>query len=597
MQKNLTWTFLALAVVLFAFIALFERKTVSTAELNGPQRVFPGTEARNIRAIEVSFPSGGKVRAERTNDLWTLSNPRYPAQQTMLDTFSTNLARLQKIDRLPAHAVALQGQKSFGLENPRASVEFEAGSNRFGFQIGGPAPLTTNVYVRLEPSGDVVVADGSILQALPASTNDWRSPDLIPRPLPFDHLQLRLGARSFEIGRNPTNNLWQITRPIPARADQDRIAALLQQLQGAQVNRFITDSAAADLEKFGLQNPEIEISFARGTNRLFGIEFGGASTNDTNQVYARLIGASNVVAVSRGLVDYLRQPYKNFHDAHLMTLHPALLDRIGIHSMEDFAVQRLTDGRWVVGQNSKLRPCDPELLGQFLRNILSMPIIDIAKEVPTEADLKSLGLATPIASYSFFDRSTNAAGALTNLLFTEVAFGTNQADRIYVRRSDETPIYITPVAQMLELPRRAFELRERQIWQFAGTNVVKIVLKKNESTNFVERTAAGWVNDPIANAAIEEGLFRLGTFKVRAWVAQGSERLKAFAINERSLLLELSVREGNDLKQFQLHFGRATLGRHVYCSTVLPEEEAPTIFEFPGDLYDVLVQHLPVPRD
>jgi hypothetical protein len=185
------------------------------------------------------------------------------------------------------------------LEPARAAVWWKQPLTGCEFEIGGPAPLTKNIYLRVEPSSDVIMVQADLLQSLAQSTNDWRSEKLIPLgEMSFDHIQVRNGQRIFELGKNPTNNLWQITKPIPARGDQDQIASLFEQLGKAQVGRFVADGTV-DLDRYNLQTPQIEVGFSQGANRVFTMEIGGNVTNETNQVYGRLLGTTNIVTFSR----------------------------------------------------------------------------------------------------------------------------------------------------------------------------------------------------------------------------------------------------------------------------------------------------------
>ena len=590
MQKKLTWFLTFTALALFAFIFFLERRIPSTAERSAAPRVLPGIEPLNITALEITLAGGGVVRAEQTNGAWLHTKPLYPAHQTAIETFVTNLVQLRSFDRLPQHEIALQGQRHFGLEPPRATVQVETATNKYTFEVGGNAPLTNNVYLRLLPSGEVVLAHADLVQSLPESTNAWRSQRLLQLAnIPFDHLHVRHRQRIFELGRNPTNQLWRITRPIPARGDQQQIGTLLDQLARAQVTSFIADGSA-DLERFGLQTPELEIGFIQGTNRNFAIEFGGAATNLTNQVYARLIGRTNIVTVAEDLVDFLKQPYKAFHDPRLMTFdNLGALNRIEVNFQEQFAVQRQADERWRIGGEDGFF-ADRELLGEFLSRILALRILDIAKEVPTEADLQELGLQKPLARYAFFERRTNNAPATTNLT-AELAFGTNTADRIHVKRSDEPPIYVAELARFLELPRAAYELRERQIWTLSTGNITRVSIISPGATNTAVRAGAAWSGEPVVNEAIGEAVFRLSNLKALRWVPKSTERKRSLNIGTETL--ELDVKSGGDTQTHRIPLGRQTMRRDVYAEH--PDVDS-LVFEFPGDIYHLLKQNLPPVR-
>ena len=590
MHKKLTWFLTMLALALFGFIFFFERKAPSTAERTAAPRLL-SIDAQEVVALEIKLDGGGTVRAEQTNGTWYLTKPAYPAQQSIIEMFVTNLVQLRGFDKLAQHEVVIEGQKSFGLDPPRAVVEVETATNRYELEVGGTAPLTNNIYVRMRPSTDVLLTQADLLRTLPKHTNDWRSRRLLQlASIPFDHLQVRAGQRFFELMRNPTNRAWQISRPIPARGDQYQISALLDLVGRAQIGKFVADGSA-DLETYGLQSPQVELGFNQGTNRIFTVEFGGSSTNETNTVFARLVGNTNLVTVSQELVDFLKQPYQAFHDPRLFTLNnPGALDKIEITFLEDFAVHRQADGRWMVGENV---PADLELLGEFISKVLALRIVDIVKEVPTEADLQALGLRKPIASYSFFERMTNGAATPTNSLMATLSFGTNTADRIYASRSDETPVYLTEFAKFLELPRYAYELRDRLIWNYTTGNVTRVTLSSAGGTNSATRTGPNWSADPLANEAIGEAVFRLSHLKALRWVTQGEERKQSFGIVPGTEILEVELKTDSGTEVWRIHLGKLTMRRDIYAE----HPRVPgLIFEFPGEIYHLLKQNLPAAK-
>ncbi len=598
MQRNLTWILVSAALCLYGFIYFFERKIPSSAERRAPKRVLSIDTPQEIQTIEVVLSPTAVVHAEKTNGVWMLTEPRYPARQAALEALATNLVQLRAFDRVSSHEVKLQGEKSFGLAPPRASLEVNAGTNTAQLEIGGMAPLTSNLYVRLPASGEVLLVSPTLLSVLPRNTNDWRTPALFQLSArEFDHIQVRAGQRSFELSRG-TNKNWQISKPVPARADQDRVLELLQVLRGAEATEFVSDSPGADLERFGLQSPEVEVNFSVDTNRLYTIQFGGSPTNRTNQVFAMLLGQTNVVLAPRNLVEYLKQPYKTYHDPRLISITPGALDRIKVQAREEFALQRQPQGNWIVEDKTKM-PVDRELFNKFVSIASGLRIVDIEKEVPTESDLKSLGFIPPVASYSFFQKLTNTIGVITNILFTDITFGrphSPQADTIYVRRSDENPVYRTQLASLIELPKRAFELRDRTIFRFPTNALASIALSNASVTNITKRGPDGWNTDTILSAQLDEITFRLSRLDAQEWVDKGSQRLATFGITDRSPTLTLEVRGAKPAEPSSLHFGRETLRRDVYATITFNGDAEPTIFEFPGDLYQLMLQALPFPK-
>lgn len=611
MQRNLTWVLSGAAGALLAFILLYERHLPGSVERQGAPRLFPTLQAGRtgttttpghagaVNSIEVTLAGGGRILAVSTNSEWRLAAPEYEAQQSRITGFLGELAGLRKLGEVPSHQVVLEGPKAFGLDPPQAVIELRTPTNRIRFLVGGRAPLTNNIYLRLEPAGEVVLADGAFLQQLPQTTNDWRSTALLSlAELSFDHVQIRQRERLMELARQGTNQLWQLIKPVPARADQSRMALILERLRAAQVEQFVADGPAVNLEGFGLQNPELELAFLRGTNEIFSVEFGAEVSGQTNRVYARLLGAANVVAVGRELPELLRQPYRTFHDPQLVTLDPGALDRILIRSIEEFALQRQKGGSWVIESGPRPALADPESIGRFLNQVTSLRILDIARDIPTEADLHSFGFLLPVASFSFFERLTNAAGLVTNILFTDISFGTNQTDRIHVRRSDEPPIYVTPLAGLFELPRRAFELRDRSIWNFDAGTVARITVRTPAGSQSLTPTNRVWSPDALVQAALEETLVRLGQLRALEWVAQGEDRKASFGLAAPALELEIELAAERDkpAQTLTLWLGKLTMRRDVYAAVPPLGEDPILVFQFPGELYQMILRHFPVPN-
>ena len=100
-----------------------------------------------------------------------------------------------------------------------------------------------------------------------------------------------------------------------------------------------------------------------------------------------------------------------------------------------------------------------------------------------------------------------------------------------------------------------------------------------------------WAEDPILAAAREETLYRLGQLEAMAWVAKGGG-LERFGITGDSLSLQVAVEKEGVEVTHELHFGLSYRGG-IYTAAVLPGDEVPTVFLFPGPLYEELLRYFP----
>lgn len=584
MNPRQTWSLLFAAGVLFLVIYFLERGRPQTSGL-----LIPQLDPRAIEALDISYATNATaVSLLRTNGQWELRQSRYPAQATPVEQITEQLATLKSYDKIPANDAFIQGLPAFGLEPPVARLILRTATNQLEVQFGKRTPLTNHVYARISGDTSVYVTDATVLQLLPANRDALREKSILHlgKNL-FDTLQIRSGQRIVELQRNATNAQWQITRPIPARADQVRVSLLLDQLERSQATAFVSDSPAAEAEKYGLQTPAVELLFLRGSNQVGRLAFGRTLTNEPGLVYAQVPVFSNVVVTTRALAESLNQPYKSFHDARLVHFPLTNLSRIEIRAFEQFALERDSAQRWQVAATN-LFPADQQLVTQFLTNLASLQILDIARELPTETDLKAFGFGKPVATYALFSAQTNASGVSTNILLTQLEYGSNQVDTIFVRRTDEVPIYVGSLGEMLDLPRRGFELRDRQIWTWQGTNIISVGVSNSTQGITIKRNEKGdWSEDSVTNAALEEMIHRLATVKAGSWVVRGQERLRSYGLAASQFVFTMVDRAGTERR---ISFGNMTMRKDVYAATVLPGETEPVIFEFPGFLYQDLLR-------
>ena len=590
MKSSNTWRLFFCAAALFAFIYFFESRDEKHTPSESQPVIFAKILPREITAVEYRNPASNQVmRAERTNETWRLTAPAYPAQATPIESFLAQVMALPKVDVIsPSEVVGRL--KEFGLEPPAGVVSLNVGSNKHQLQIGGRDPISNQLYVQMAGSAEVILTDGAFLKALPTSVDAWRSPMLaLMDGRQINRFQIRAQARVLEF-EHDTNKLWRITKPTPARANNDRIDQLLRRLYATQVKQFVTDLPVVDLERYGLQSPApLELTFFAETNRVTSFEFGSSPTNDPSSIYVRRMMHTNIVTISRELFDELNQPYKAFHDQWLISIDTNVLTQIRVNGTNGFTITKITNGVWRITEPTAM-PADSELVQVFLRKISALEIVDFAKDVPSEADLKERGFSPPRLSIALFGAQTNVTGLVTNPLISELTFGANNSDdTIFARRSDEIPIYVTPYADLWLLPNFAWQLRERRIFNFAPTNVIRLDVISGGVTRGGPRVAGGWTTNELQNAAMDESLFRLGKLQAGRWLAKGARDLSSFGISGTTpKQLQLTIVQGGATNISTIWFGKRGVRNNIYAAIVLPGDNDVTAFEFPGETFDLL---------
>jgi hypothetical protein len=345
-----------IAAGLFLYILLVERHAgPSVHGPSAPAKLLATLDPSKVTTVEV-VRSNQTIRVERANDQWELRNPAYPAQATAIEGFLNLLGLLQRYTEIPAQEIIAEsgGLSPFGLDPPAATFKVTEGTNVVQLRVGSKTLLGDRVYVQPVGASGIYTTEIALLEQLPATANQWRNPLLMSAgPMAFDRIAIASGSRSVKLERDSSNQLWRIVEPAPpTRADFAQVEYLLRQLRDARVSQFVTDNPKADLEPYGLQTPETELTLAWGSNVVFQLQFGMSPTNDPGQVYVRSSRHTNVVLLSRELTQLVQRPSTDFRDRVLLSFRPNAVDRIEGQVTElgrtngPFALQRKSEHEW-----------------------------------------------------------------------------------------------------------------------------------------------------------------------------------------------------------------------------------------------------------
>ncbi len=589
-----TWLLVALAATLLAFILLQERYL----QPSGPQArvsrpLLPGFKAAATTSVLVRRGERFSLRAERAGEAWALTAPlAYPASGAAIDTLLQLLEKATIQTCISASALRDRKQTSadFGLESPQAALVLQTDASRLELQIGTNTASGDQVYVKVVGSAEICVVEAALLQALPAGPNDWRNKQLFG-PGSFDRVEITRSNLVQVLDYDPTNKLWRLARPR-LRADQVKVNSLLGQVLQAQVLEFVEDDPKADLEPYGLAAPELEMILGLRTNTLQRVQFGRSPTNDPTRVYARRLVQTNIVLVSRSVLDLLSIPVSELRDRRLLTL-PDNVDTIEVRSPQPFTAHLQTNGIWMLGDGQE---ADGLFIQEMLAYLKRLQVSEFVKDVVT--DFSAYGLAAPSLEYTFKTTETNAAGP-TNLTVAQLDLGTNQGNRIFVRRTDEDSVYALRPSDVHRLPWAPWQLRDHQVWSFTTNQVARVLIRQGGRTRQLQRGPAGEWTSPTAvpgelnSWALDETLFRLGRLRAQLWVARGATNQVAYGFTDQGHQITVELKDGEPPKGLTLEFGGVSPSGLPYAATTLDGQW--WVFEFPWPLYTDLKRDLSAP--
>ncbi|MDB6067895.1 MAG: hypothetical protein JWR26_4103 [Pedosphaera sp.] len=602
MNPRNTWILVVLAAGLFGFIFFYERH-IKPAEVVVP-RILPDLKLSEVKSIQINA-AGQKepIRVERTNGGWRLTKPIvYPSKSLPVEDLLKALQELSPETRISAQE--LQGRRNlneeYGFDSPQATLVVQQGDDPRTIKFGHLTPPGDQVYVQVVGHDGIDVVNAEFLaKFIPRQANEWRDTAFINlKALTFDRLIVTNGVKIFELQRNTTNQFWHMTRPMLSRADNAKIGELFYRLQNLQVSRFATDEPKADIESFGLQPAEVELTLYEGTNLVTSLQFGKSPTNDESQVYARRDRQASIVLVPKEQVALWRGEYTQFRDPRLASMiSSGPPDIIEVRGQDNFTVQRQTNGTWEVTEPQNF-PADAELMQAFIQGLARLEVVRTngqfeGKDVVLDSDLPNYGLAPPARRYILKRGGGNTAGA-TNAVMAEMDFSAPKDGGIFARRADrvdESSVYVIKPADFQALPSTGLQLRERRIWNFNETNVTRVTIRINgKPESLLRKGPTQWAfeqgSQGIMNElAVEAGVQDLSDLDAAMWVERGDQNRTRYGFSDTSLQLSLELKKGESRQTLSLEFGGASPhGRYAMVQV----DGQNWIFEFPARELDRL---------
>jgi len=596
MNSKSFWLLLIVAAGLFGLIVLHQKHPPKVS--NAPSRILPELSARLVNSVQVRPAGGLEIRAERANGVWQLISPvNYLAQSDKIDRL---LLALEKLT--PATIISgadlndrPNSEEQFGLSPEQSSLFIGQGEYRAHLKIGAKTAPGDQLFLQIAGKQTVFVVNAELLNLVPTTPDDWRDRTVLDlRTLTFDRVSVTNGSTFFQIERDPANNIWRLISPNRARANNDRIEDSLSSLQRVRISRFLPADPKPDLEALGLQPPEWQLAFAQNTQTVALIQFGRTPTNDTHQVYARLADQQTIATLPNDLLTLWRGTLNDFRDPHLLTL--ALpVNAIQVQALDNFSLLPQPDKTWqVMPQNFA---ADPELVKDLLSSLNEMQITQFVKDVVIEPNLPEYGLASPARKY-ILKSSCVSPTVASNGIIAEIHFATNQADKVFARRSDESSVYAVPRAQVERLPNGSWQMRERRIWDRNPDDVASITIRQNgKIRQIIHKGEHTWSLGPGSQGSIEDLLVDetvkdLCRLTARFWLAKGTEHRADYHFEKGSPLITLDLKNGNQLAVEV--GGEAPTG---FPSGAVCLDEDLWIFEFDPSLHRDILRCLSIPSN
>ncbi len=497
MKNRTTIIILAVAVLLVAFIYLFERDTMTTSERKERKgRVFTSLRRDHVDGLSIRGTGGKEVVLEKIaapdtegEKQWKVVSPR------KLDADDSEVrAVLSAIDFLLANR-KIEGSKrraedQYGLGSPRLQASFTIRGEKTSFGIGADAQ-GDKVYLGIDGDKETFFAvDDDFLESMDKSLNDLRSKKLVSSDIAevtAVELGLEEGTTRLRLEKSGS---WQVeTGGQWILAAEDQVSELVRAVSDMKAEEFVADDVKeGELEKYGLSGGARTVSLQLPGGEKVTVRIGNGCRDKKHQLYLTAVGTGTVACVMDDFMPILERPATRLREMRPAVFREEDVTRISLASGASTLVLEKGEDQWKLAGKDDT-PIEQNAVTDLLGALKGMRASSI--EV---GDTAVSGLKEPTAKVTLA-----LAGDETGIELH--LFGESGKDTERLRRSGEPAVLTFPAGLVEQTRPDVLAFRDRQITNGDKNDVEALHLDGDVAQKIEKRDGAWKLIAPVQTAA------------------------------------------------------------------------------------------------
>lgn len=499
------------------------------------------------------------IALTRSGDDWQLTEPlKAPADRFELSDLLNDLEFLTI-----GQEIEPGSSENFGFTEPTGKITVGDGDQAQTLILGKETAVKNKYYAKVEGREPVYVVDGDLIPYLKMEPDDFRDRRLVDlAPNAVRTLEIESADQTLTFERD--GDRWKLIRPLPARADSEKVADLVSNIATTRVTEFIDKPDPGDPP--GVDEPKLVLTLTSDERDTpVAVEIGNPAPTPAPraepvpgeeppgpQVYARVAGESQLVTIPASLVENSAGGAEAFRDRNLIEANLDFVDRVRIVSKasdEPLLLER-TDTSWQLAGDPP-SPVEGVEVIRTLQALLDAKILQF--HAPDSEVAKAFGepdLTVALLAYSSEPTAEAPAGEQP---VAEVEFQKVETDGLLARVRGEREVYSLDAALLDFLPETAIELQPTQLLAFAPQQLQRLKRTQNEETVELVLKEDRWQlaegEGVLKEEAIESLVGALAKLKAVRWV--GPEKA-AYGLGDPATVLEFTREEAGSA---ELHLG------------------------------------------
>lgn len=478
-----------IAAVLFGYIVLVERGSLSSGELEGRgTHVVQRFVRARVTRLELSH---GDVHLVLTRDqtreedmdtfdvgTWALEEPVEGAAD--VDSVDALLSAVEWLDaRRELDGIDAEDITRFGLDEPRATLTFTVANESHTVKVGGDDPIGDGVYVQVDDAPHAYIVGDDFLEALTHDVEHFRSKELFPdfRTGDVRHVALEVADASAELEREGSR--WWLRAPVAMMARGGTVDEMLRAVGDLRAERFLGEDPADIEGALGLDAPSRSIALAfapwaeasvhAGEDRPeLTLRVGAACPDHPSELVAR-VNEGPVVCVSAAALERLDQPTERYRELRMFTTPDDDIERVVVSAGDaSFELARVERG-WSLIRGERTTDADPGAIDEWLGELRASEATSF--EGATDETIFAHRLGDD-AALTFTLHRTDDGG-------TEVIqVGNSGPDGVWIRRGEEAQVALFPAAAADLLRAPSIRFRTRTIADRSREDLASITITR-----------------------------------------------------------------------------------------------------------------------
>ncbi|MEP6699037.1 MAG: DUF4340 domain-containing protein [Verrucomicrobiota bacterium] len=523
MKTKTTLLLLTSVVALGVYIKFYESKRPNTIEAQRQAKNIVNFQRDKIDGILIQN-GDDKIELRRRDRKWRIETPvKDQADGGAIENLLSNLEDWQKFETIPAQEMAKDKNRldEYGVNKAKLRLKLIGTEAPPEILFGNDAAIEGKVYVRLADAKDVFLAAQALRNEIAKKPEDFRDKKLTDLTTALvTRTQVKTGAGEIELKK--VSDHWEITKPLHARGDDQKIGDLVAQVTTAQIQQFVAEDGG-DLHAYGLAEPRGSITvFASDDQQGQMLQIGGTPEKEKEQIYVRFPARHAVYTLPKKIEEILAAKPADLRDRHLVRLDPNLLDRITIEAAgKGKTVLARKEENWTIASRNN-EPANAGEVNRLLELLKNEVVVKFVEDVA--ADLPKYGLDKPQlqVTFSSFASENTAETAAGEHPFDTILFGKTDGEMVYARLLDEPFIVAVRRTLLDNIFSDPLQWQDVAIFKMKPEEVQKFAVVTDREYSLVRGATKEWTwlkgNEPIAATNVQSLLNTLTKLRAVRWI-------------------------------------------------------------------------------